>query len=65
MNREDEARRALERMEREREKLLHAGDTSSDDDADPAVIRGKRIARFLGPLLAGALLVYLFATYLT
>jgi hypothetical protein len=65
VNREDEARRDLERLEREREKLLHGTPTSDDDDNDPAVKRGKRIARIFGPLIAIALIIYLFATYLT
>lgn len=65
MSREDEVRRDLERMEREREKLLHGGASRDDDDDDPAVRRGKRIAHMLGPLLVGALLVYIIATYLT
>ena len=64
MSREDDAKRDLARIEREREKLLFDSGTS-DDDNDPVVKLGKRIARALGFLLAIALLVYLFATYLT
>jgi hypothetical protein len=65
MSREDEARRDLERMEREREKLFHATPGTSDDDDDPVVKLGKRIAHTLGPLIAIGLVVYLFATYMT
>lgn len=65
MSREDEARRDLERIEREREKLFH-GPAALDDDAnDPVVKLGKRIARILGPLLAIGLILYIFAAYLT
>ena len=62
--REDQAKRDLARIEREREKLLHGSSSADDDDNDPAVIRGKRIARILGPLLAASLILYLLATYL-
>jgi hypothetical protein len=64
-SREDQARRDLERIEREREKLFHSTPTAANDDNDPAVIMGKRIARILGPLIALGLIVYLYATYLT
>jgi hypothetical protein len=64
MNREEQARRDLERLENEREKLFHRGPSSPDDDAnDPQVILGKRIARILAPLIMGALLLYALATY--
>ena len=64
MSREDEARRDLERLEREREKLFHATppSTGDDDDNDPHVRLGKRIARILGPVILLGLLVYVFAT---
>lgn len=65
MSREDEARRALERVEREREKLLHAPAHSPADESDPMERLGRRIARVLGPVIAALLIVYLFATYLT
>jgi hypothetical protein len=62
--RAEQAKRDLARLEREREKLLHGSTSADDDDNDPAVILGKRIARVLGPLAAAGLLVYLLATYL-
>lgn len=65
MSREDEARRDLERLEREREKLLHGSAPSPGDDDDPIERLGRRIARILGPVIAAGLIVYLFATYLT
>ena len=62
ISREDEARRDLDRMEREREKLFHGTPTANDDN-DPIEILGRRIARVLGPLIAVGLVVYLIATY--
>lgn len=63
--RQDQARRDLERIEREREKLFHGTPDAGNDDNDPVVRLGKRIARILGPIIAAALILYLFATYLT
>ncbi|MCB1378155.1 MAG: hypothetical protein KDK89_07285 [Alphaproteobacteria bacterium] len=63
-SREDQARRNLQRVEREREKLFHDGQVDGGND-DPIEKLGKRIARILGPLLALGLAIYLFATYLT
>ncbi len=63
-SREEQAKRDLARLEREREKLLHGSSQIDDDDDDPAVIRGKRVARILGPIIAASLIVYLVATYL-
>lgn len=63
-SREEQARRDLARLEREREKLFHGSSSSDDDDNDPVVIFGKRVARILGPLIAAGLIVYLLATYL-
>jgi hypothetical protein len=60
---QEESRRILERMEREREKLFHATPTADSDD-DPIERLGKRIARILGPLIAVGLMAYLFLTYL-
>jgi len=60
---QEESRRILERMEREREKLFHATPTA-DDENDPIERLGKRIARILGPLIAVGLMAYLFLTYL-
>jgi len=65
MSREDEARRDLDRVEREREKLFYGAPGADSPDDDPIERLGKRIARILGPLLAFALAVYLYATYLT
>ena len=62
--RQQQARRDLARIEREREKLFHSSPAADDDANDPTVILGKRIARILGPLVAVGLLIYLFATYL-
>ena len=63
MTPEDRARRDLERIEQEREKLLAAPPRAANDDTDPMEILGKRIARILGPLLGAAMLLYLLATY--
>lgn len=63
-SREEQARRDLARLEREREKLFHGSRAPDDDDNDPVVIFGKRVARILGPLIAAGLIVYLLATYL-
>ncbi|MGL4296904.1 MAG: hypothetical protein ACRCVZ_08495 [Aestuariivirga sp.] len=60
---QEESRRILERMEREREKLFHATPTADNDD-DQIERLGKRIARILGPLIAVGLMAYLFLTYL-
>jgi hypothetical protein len=65
VSREEEGRRNLERIEREREKMFHATPTPANDDNDPVVMLGKRIARLLGPAIAIGLVIYLFATYLT
>jgi hypothetical protein len=63
MSREDEARRALERMENEAEKLFSSPPPAPPEDR--IEILGRRIARVLGWLLAAAILAYLYATYLT
>ena len=63
--RQEQARRDLERIEREREKLFHGTPDDGNDNNDPVVILGKRIARILAPVIAAALILYLFATYLT
>lgn len=60
---EQKARRDLERIEAEREKLFHGTPSAANDD-DPMEVLGKRIARILGPLLAAGLLLYLLLTYL-
>ncbi len=63
MSREDEARRALERMESEAEKLFSSPPQPPPED--PIEVLGRRIGRILGYVLAVALIVYLYATYLT
>lgn len=64
-SREDQARRDLERIEREREKLFHTMPAAADDDNDPMEVLGRRLARVIGPLIAASLIIYLYATYLT
>jgi hypothetical protein len=61
---EEKARRDLERIEAEREKLFHGTPATANDDADPMEILGRRIARILGPLLAAGMLLYLLMAYL-
>lgn len=63
MSREDDARRALERMESEAEKLFSTPPQASAEDR--IEVLGRRIGRILGYVLAIALIVYLYATYLT
>ena len=63
-DRQEQAKRDLARIEREREKLFHSPPAADNDDNGPTVILGKRIARIAGPLVAAGLLLYLFATYL-
>jgi hypothetical protein len=57
------ARRNVERMQEQSEKLI-TGAGHGDDDNDPVVILGRRIGRSLGWLIAAGLMVYLGATYL-
>jgi hypothetical protein len=61
---EQKARRDLERIEAEREKLFHGTPSAANDDDDPMEVLGKRIARILGPLLAAGLFLYLLLTCL-
>jgi len=61
---EEQARRDLARLEAEREKLFHGTPSAANDDDDPMEILGRRIARILGPVMAGILLIYLLITYL-
>jgi hypothetical protein len=60
---EEQARRDLARLEAEREKLFHGTPTAANDDDDIEIL-GRRIARILGPVMAGVLLLYLLFTYL-
>lgn len=64
MTPEEQARRDLARLEAEREKLFHGTPSAANDDDDPMEVLGRRIARILGPLMAGLLLIYLLITYL-
>ena len=64
MTPEEQARRDLARLEAEREKLFHGTPSAANDDHDPMEVLGRRIARILGPVMAGILLVYLLITYL-
>jgi hypothetical protein len=63
-NRAKQARRDLDRMGEQSEKLMGAG--SSDPPApteDRIEIIGRRIGRSLGYLIAAGLLIHLLATY--
>ena len=61
-SREEEARRALKRLDEQSEKLLGAPpvETASDDAIERL---GKRIARIISMILFAVLLVYLWRTY--
>jgi hypothetical protein len=61
---EERAKRDLDRLEAEREKLFHGGPPTPGGEDDPIEILGRRIARILGPLLAAGMLLYLLMTYL-
>jgi hypothetical protein len=61
---EEKARRDLERLEAEREKLFHGTPTAANDDKDPMEILGRRIARILGPVMGALMLIYLLMTLL-
>ena len=61
---EEKARRALQKLEAEREKLFHGGPESPGGETDPMEVLGRRIARILGPVLAAGMLLYLLLTYL-
>jgi len=64
MNREEEAKRALERINTESEKLL-GGQLLDQPTDDPIEILGKRIARIISIFLAAGLMFYLWLTYLS
>jgi hypothetical protein len=64
MSPEEQARRGLVRLEAEREKLFHGTHTAANDDDDPIEIMGRRIARILGPVMAGVLLLTLLFSLL-
>jgi len=59
MSPEEQARRGLVRLEAEREKLFHGTPSAANDDHDPMEVLGRRIARILGPVMGGLLLIYL------
>jgi hypothetical protein len=58
-----EAKRHLERMQEQSEKLITGSRDHDDDEHDPVVILGRRIGRGLGLIIGAGLLVYLIATY--
>jgi len=60
----EEARRNLQRMHEQSEKLITGPRQADDDEDDPVVILGKRIGRTIGYGVAIGLLFYLMATYL-
>lgn len=69
--RQDEARRALERVERESETVLgsllqRSADffSAKGESSDPAEIWGKRVGRTLAVIGAIGCLIYLYATYI-
>ena len=64
MNREEEARRALNNINTESEKLM-GGQLPDQPTDDPVEILGKRIARTISFFLAAGLLFYLWLTYLS
>lgn len=68
--RQEEARRALERVERESETvfgslLQRSADffSAKDESTDPAEIWGKRVGRALAVIGAIGCLIYLYITY--
>ena len=62
MTREDEARRALRRLDEQSEKILGAGTPGAEDD-DKIDILGKRIARVVSYGLAAFLIYWLWRSY--
>jgi hypothetical protein len=59
-----QARRDLDRMTEQAEKLMGAGRSDPPDPAEDRIeIWGRRIGRSLGYILATVLLIYLLATY--
>jgi hypothetical protein len=60
----NKARRDLERMTEQSEKLFGAGRSDPPDPSEDRIeILGRRIGRSLGYVLATGLLIYLLATY--
>lgn len=59
-----QARRDLDRMGEQSEKLMGAGSGEPQDaPEDPIELWGRRIGRSLGYMIATVLLIYLLATY--
>jgi hypothetical protein len=65
MSREDDARRALDRLDREREKFFHGVPDVASDDGDPSEKLGKRIASILRYVMLFGLVVYFAVTLMT
>lgn len=63
--REEEARRALKRLDEQAEKILGAQPAEDPVDNDRIEILGKRIARILSMIILVGLIVYLWRTYLS
>jgi hypothetical protein len=63
MSQEDEARRALKRLEEQSEKVLGAAPDQSPSD-DKIEVLGKRIARIIAYALAAFLIYWLWKAYL-
>lgn len=63
-DRAHQARRSLERLNEQSEKLFGAGSAEPPEGTEDRIeILGRRIGRGLGYLIATGLLVYLLATY--
>jgi len=59
-----QARRDLDRMTEQSEKLIGAGRSDPPDGTEDRIeIWGRRVGRSLGYILATGLLIYLLATY--
>ena len=59
-----QARRDLDRMTEQSEKLMGAGRSDPPDPAEDRIeIWGRRIGRSLGYIIATGLIIYLLATY--
>ena len=62
--REEEARKALRRLDEQAEKILGAPPAETPD-TDKIEILGKRIARILSMIMFVGLVIYLWRTYLS
>jgi hypothetical protein len=63
MTPDNDARRGLERMQQQSEKLL-GEDRQPEASDDPMEVLGRRIARVLSIAIAVGLILYLWHTYL-